>query len=76
VCLQGTGEELATRSATFTGNLRHTEVLRVLCEEPFSFNESVKDERVGDGAIVGRRDSSVEGVGEWCVKRTKSSICR
>ena len=26
--------------------------------------------------MVGRRDSSVEGVGEGCVRRMKSSICR
>ena len=76
MCLQGTGEELATRSATFTGDLGHTEALRVLYEGPFSFKESAKDERVGEGAKVGRRDSSEEGVGEGCVKRTKSSIWR
>lgn len=76
MCLEETSEESATRSATFTGNPTHTEEVRVLCDEPFSFKESVKDERVGEGAMVGRRDSSVEGVGEGCVKRTKSSICR
>lgn len=76
MCLEGRSEESATRSATFTGNLRHTEVLRLLDEEAFSFNGSVKDERVGEGAMVGRRDPSVEGVGEGWVKRTKSSVCR
>lgn len=76
MCLEGTSEESATRSATFTGNLTHTEALRVLFEEPFSLSESVKDERVGEGAMVGRRDPSVERVGEGCVKRTKSSIWR
>lgn len=50
--------------------------LRVLCKESFSFNESVNDERVGEGAMVGRMDSSMEGGGEGCVKRTKSSICK
>lgn len=39
-------------------------------------SESVKDERVGEGAIVGRRDPSVERVGEGCVNRTKSKTCR
>ena len=47
----------------------------MLCVGPFSFNESVKDERVGEGAMVGRRDSSVDGVEEGCEKRTESSIC-
>ena len=36
----------------------------------------MKDERVGEGASVGSKDPSMEGVGEGCVKRTKSSICR
>ena len=44
--------------------------------ESFSLNESVKDERVGEEAMVGRMDPSVEGVGEGCVNRTKSTICR
>ena len=68
--------ELATRPTTLTGNLLRTDGLRVVCEESFSFGESVKDERVGEGAIVGRRDPSMEGVGEGCVNRTKSNICR
>jgi hypothetical protein len=76
VHLGTTSEESATRSVTFTGNLAHTGELRVLCEDSFSFNESVKDERVGEGAMVGRRDSSVEEVREGCVKRTDSNICK
>ena len=72
---EGTSEELATRSATFTGNLARTDGLRALYEESFSFNESVNDETVGEGAIVGRMDSSMEGGGEGCVERTKSNIC-
>ena len=44
--------------------------------ESFSLSVSVKDERVGEGAIVGRRDSSVEGVREGCEERAKSSIWR
>ena len=44
--------------------------------ESFSLNESVKDERVGERAIVGSRDSSVEGVGEGCANLTESSICK
>lgn len=73
--LRETSEELATRSTTLTGNSARTDGLRVVYEESFSLNESVKDERVGEGAIVGRMDSSVEGEGEGCVKRTKSSTC-
>jgi len=42
--------------------------------ESFSLNESVKDERVGEGAMVGRRDSSVEGTREECANRSRSSI--
>lgn len=48
----------------------------MLWEGPFSFNDSVKDERVGEGAMVGRREPSEEGSGEGCAKRTKSSIWR
>lgn len=44
--------------------------------ESFSLSVSVKDERVGEGAMVGRRDSSMERVGEGCVNRAKSSICK
>ena len=43
--------------------------------ESFSLSVSVKDERVGEGAMVGRRDSSVEGEREGCVNRAKSNIC-
>ena len=43
--------------------------------ESFSLNESVKEERVGEGAIVGRRDSSVGVVGEGWVNRTRSRTC-
>ena len=43
--------------------------------ESTSLSVSVKDERVGDEAIVGRRDSSVEGVGEEWEGRIKSSFC-
>lgn len=42
----------------------------------FSLSVSVKDERVGEGAMVGRRESSVEGVREGCGERVKSSICK
>lgn len=45
-------------------------------EESFSLNESVKDERVGERAIVGSRDSSAEGVGEGCTNLMESSICK
>ena len=46
-------------------------------EESFSLTESVNVERVGEGAMVGSRDSSVgvEEVGEGCVNRTKSNTC-
>lgn len=46
-------------------------------EESFSLSESVNVERVGEGAMVGSRDSSVgvEEVGEGCVNRTESSTC-
>ena len=36
----------------------------------------MKDERVGEGAMVGRRDSSIEGVRETCEERAKSTIWR
>lgn len=46
-------------------------------EESFSLTESVNVERVGEGAMVGSRDSSVGvvEVGEGCVNRTKSNTC-
>jgi len=49
----------------------------VVYEESFSLSESVNVERVGEGAMVGSRDSSVgvEEVGEGCVNRTESSTC-
>jgi len=49
----------------------------VVYEESFSLSESVNVERVGEGAMVGRRDSSVgvDGMGEGCVNRTKSRTC-
>ena len=68
---------LATRSTSLAVNSVHTDGLRVVYEESFSLSESANDERVGEGAMVGRRDSSVEGVGvgEGCANRTKSSTC-
>lgn len=66
--------ELATIDRS-TGDPEHTDGLRVVYRESFSLHESVKDERVGEGAMVGRRDSSVE-MGEGCVNRAKSRICR
>jgi len=47
-------------------DVTHTDGLRVVHVESFSLSVSVKDERVGEGAIVGKRESSVEGVIQWC----------
>ena len=57
-------------------NATHTDGLRVVYVESFSLSVSVKDERVGEGAIVGKRESSVEGVIQWGEERGKSNICR
>lgn len=45
-----------------------------MCGESTSLSVSVKDERVGEEAMVGRRDSSVEEVGEEWEGRIKSSL--
>ena len=44
--------------------------------ESTSLSASVKDETVGEEAMVGRRDSSVEGVEEEWEARIKSSLCK
>ena len=73
-CVLEMSEGLA-RSTALARNSGRTDGLRMVYEESFSLGESGKDERVGEGAMVGKRDSSVEGAGEGCVTRTKSSTC-
>lgn len=76
MCLYGNSEALAGRSTTFTGNQIHTGGLRVAHGESTSLSASAKDETVGEEAMVGRRDSSMEGVEEEWEGRIKSSFCR
>ena len=68
---------LGTRSTTCAVNSVHTDGLRVVYGESFSLSESVNDERVGEGAMVGKRESSVGvvGEGEGCANRNKSMTC-